>query len=109
MTAEGEARIGEALAPMGWEALPYGCYAVARSAETSAGILWSWLVVIPWAATDSKPWIDGTKLIRDLSLSEADQRAQVIGEIREILDERYGETVGQDAVEKFLRDLQDGG
>ncbi len=106
MNDRDEAQAGEALAPMGWVELPYGCYGLARGADTSAGRVWSWLVMIPWAANDSKPWIDGTKLIRDLALSEDEQRKLVLGEVRKMLDQRYGESVGQDAVEKFLREFR---
>ncbi len=94
------------VASMGWEALPYGCAGIARHAETRAGRLWSWLILVPWAVNDSKPWVDGTKLVADPTMPVEQQRELVIAEMRRILDQRYGETVAGHAADDFLRKLQ---
>lgn len=97
----------ELVASMGWEPLPYGCVGMARNAETRAGRLWSWLILVPWAVNDSKPWVDGSKLISDPTKAVTEQRAEVLAEMREILDQRYGETVAGSAADDFLRRLQE--
>ena len=97
------------IATMGWESLPYGCVGMVRHRQVGAGqAVWSWLILIPWAVNDSKPWIDGTKLF-DLTLkTEAEQRGEVLHDMRTILDQRYGETFAKNSVEEFLRDLEEG-
>lgn len=100
----------ELIATMGWEALPYGCVGLTRHRKVGeSSVVWSWLILIPWAVNDSKPWIDGTKLY-DLTLkTEAEQRVEIEHEMRQILDERYGESVAQRSVDEFLRSLGDDG
>lgn len=94
---------------MGWEPLPYGCVGIMRHREVGGGsVVWSWLILIPWAVNDSKPWIDGTKLF-DLTLKTIDeQRREIEHEMRAILDQRYGESVAERSVDEFLRNLRDG-
>jgi hypothetical protein len=98
----------ELVASMGWEPLPYGCVGMARSREMSGSrTVWSWLVLIPWAINDAKPWIDGTELMEGPLMSVEEQRAKVFTKMREILDKRYGETVGKQAAEEFIRKFQE--
>ncbi len=93
---------------MGWTALPYGCVGMARSKEISGSrVAWSWLVLIPWAVNDAKPWIDGTELLDGPLTTLDEQRDKVFAKMREILDKRYGETVGQQAAEDLIRRLQE--
>jgi hypothetical protein len=92
---------------MGWETLPYGCVGLARSTQAGTTRVWSWLILIPWAMNDSKPWIDGTKLFDRSVGTEADERNEVIHHMRSVLDDRYGESVGERSIERFLRSLQD--
>ena len=93
---------------MGWEPLPYGCVGIARSREMPGSrIVWSWLVLIPWAINDTKPWIDGTELLEGPLIPVEEQRAKVFTKMREILDKRYGETVGKQAAEEFIRKFQE--
>ena len=98
----------ELITSMGWEPLPYGCVGMMRHRTAGTGkIVWSWLILIPWAMNDTKPWIDGTKLY-DLTLkTEDEQRAEIQQEMRTILDERYGESVAERTVDEFLRSLND--
>lgn len=94
---------------MGWVTLPYGCLGLARNTQVGSSRVWSWLVLVPWAANDSKPWIDGTKLF-DLTVgTEEDERNEVIRHMRTVLDERYGESFGERSIERFLRSLEDDG
>jgi hypothetical protein len=98
----------ELVASMGWEPLPYGCVGMARRAEVGGSrIVWSWLVLIPWAVNDTKPWIDGTELMEGPLITEAEQKEKVFAKMREILDKRYGETVGKQAAEELIRKLQE--
>ena len=97
------------LRTMGWTPLPYSCVGLVRkTAATGTNTVWSWLVLVPWAS-DSKPWLDGTKVLTASTLSEDEQREQVFAHLRELLDERYGETVGNRAVDDFIRRIQDDG
>lgn len=95
----------ETLRTMGWEPLPYGCVGLIRKADVRGSAVWSWLVLVPWA-NDAKPWIDGTKVYSGLSKPEVDQRAEVVTEMRSILDERYGDAVGNSAVDELIRRLE---
>jgi hypothetical protein len=93
---------------MGWESMPYACVAVVRKAAVdSTRSVWSWLVLVPWA-DDSKPWIDGTEIFTNSMLTEDDQRDQIFSKIRGILDDRYGESIGNhvadDLIERLLGD-----
>ena len=86
---------------------PNSCVGLVR--KTGVGNsknIWSWLVLMPWSS-DAKPWIDGAEVIEASTLSESQERDQVIGKIREILDGRYGETVGNAVVDDLIRRLQD--
>ena len=95
------------LTAMGWESLPYGCLGIARHTQVGSSRVWSWLILVPWAVNDSKPWIDGTKLF-DRSLgTEEDERTAVVQHMRTVLDDRYGESVGERSIERFLRSLED--
>lgn len=96
------------VASMGWDPLPYGCVGIARSSAMPGNrIVWSWLILIPWAVNDAKPWIDGTELLEGPLISQEKQRAKVFSKMREILDKRYGETVGKQAAEDFIRKFQE--
>ena len=100
----------ELVTSMGWEPLPYGCVGMARKADVGASnVVWSWLILIPWAVNDTKPWIDGTELLEGPLITEAEQREKVFAKMREILDKRYGETVGKQAAEDFIRKFQEEG
>ena len=93
---------------MGWEELPYDCVGLTRSRRVSdTRIVWSWMVLVPWAANDSKPWIDGVELIDNPLMKDANQKALVLGVMRKALDDRYGESVGSRAVDDLLKRLQD--
>jgi hypothetical protein len=94
------------VATMEWEPMPYGCVGIARRAEAAGRSVWSWLILIPWAVNDTKPWIDGTELVDKPLMPEADQHEFVLSRMREILDERYGETVGGQTIDRFLRELE---
>jgi len=97
------------LRTMGWTPLPYSCVGLVRKTEASGrNTVWSWLVLVPWSS-DSKPWLDGAKVLTASTLSEAEEREQVFVYIRELLDERYGETVGNRAVDDFIRRIQEDG
>ena len=98
--------VGDDIGAMGWIELPYGCYGLARRARNDTIQAWSWLVVVPWAANDSKPWIDGTHLVNDPKLDDAQQRERVLIHMRELLDKRYGETMGARATDEFIKKLQ---
>ena len=98
----------ELLPTMGWESLPYGCLGLVRKTDLDQiRTAWSWLIVIPWAS-DAKPWIDGTKVIKSSVQSEGEQRRVVLDHMRKVLDDRYGEAVGQHAAEDLIKRLQDG-
>ncbi len=95
---------------MGWIPLPYGCAAMLRNRVVGSGQrAWSWLILVPWAVNDSKPWIDGTKLFDDATKGEDGQREEILQEMRTILDSRYGESVAGRTVDEFLRSLEDEG
>lgn len=97
----------ETIRGMGWEPLPYGCVGLVRKSEIASNAVWSWLVLIPWA-TDSKPWIDGNKVISGLTKSDETVRAELLAEIRELLDDRYGDSMGNEAIDDLIRRLQGG-
>lgn len=93
---------------MGWEPLPYGCVGLIRSAPVgrSERVAWTWLILVPWAMNDAKPWIDGTKIISNPLLTNDQQRDQIRAEMRDLLDKRYGETVAGRAADEFLEGFQ---
>lgn len=100
----------ELITSMGWEPLPFGCAGLARSARAGDDkIVWSWLILVPWAVNDAKPWIDGTKVFGLTLSSEAEQRAEIFQHMRNVLDERYGESVAGRSVEDLLRKLEEEG
>jgi len=101
---EGVKRLGA----MGWEPLPYGCIGLVRKSSLGAKTAWSWLILIPWANRDAKPWVDGTKLFEHSLDPDEVQHAAVLTHMRAILDQRYGETIGQQAVESLLDEIQGG-
>jgi len=91
---------------MGWISLPYSCVGLVR--KTGVGnskTIWSWLILTPWSA-DAKPWIDGSEVVEASTLSEDEERATIVDKMRSILDERYGEAVGNAAVDDLIRKLQ---
>jgi hypothetical protein len=90
---------------MEWDSLPYGCVGMTRRAEVAGKSLWSWLILVPWAVNDAKPWIDGTELIERPLMPIDDQKELVLSKMREILDERYGESVGGQTIDRFMREL----
>ena len=98
----------DAVRDMGWESYPYGCVGILRRNEAGGKVLWSWLVMIPWAKDGGKPWIDGTELVDPPLATEQAEREKVQLKIRQILDSRYGATVGEAAVDDFLKKLQEG-
>lgn len=100
-------KANDLIASMGWEPLPYDTVGMARAKRVSdTRIVWSWIVLIPWAANDSKPWIDGAELIDNPLMKEKDQKERVFNVMRAALDARYGEAVGSRAVDDLLKKLQ---
>jgi hypothetical protein len=92
---------------MGWVPLPYSCVgAVRMTAVSGRNTVWSWLILIPWAS-DSKPWIDGTKVLAASTKTEDEEREEIFSLMRDLLDKRYGETVGNRAVDDLIRSIQD--
>lgn len=92
---------------MGWLPLPYSCVGLVRKTAVSGhNTVWSWLILIPWAS-DSKPWLDGTKVLSASTKSEDEERDEIVAHLRELLDRRYGETVGNRAVDDLIRSIQE--
>jgi hypothetical protein len=92
---------------MGWVPLPYSCVGVIRKTAVSGrNTVWSWLILIPWAA-DSKPWLDGTNVLTASTKTEDEERDEIVGHMRELLDRRYGETIGNRAVDDLIRSIQE--
>jgi hypothetical protein len=97
----------EGIRRMGWIPLPYSCVGLIRkSGVGDSKTIWSWLVLMPWSS-DAKPWIDGTEVVKASTLTEAQERDQILDKMRAVLDERYGETVGNQAVDDLIRRLQE--
>lgn len=91
---------------MGWITLPYGCAGLVRHvAVDDRRRVWSWLILIPWAKNDSKPWVDGTKIMSDAKLTVDQEEAAILQHMRDVLDARYGESVGQQATDNFIERL----
>jgi len=90
-----------------WETLPYGCFGIARhTGDFRDGTAWSWLILVPWSAPTTKPWVDGSLVIEGRPLPSPDeQRRQVLDHMRGVLDDLYGEAVGEAAVDKLLREM----
>lgn len=93
---------------MGWVQLPYDCVGLLRRTRVADNNLWSWLILVPWAVNDSKPWVDGAELIERPNMSDQDQREFVLSKMREILDDRYAESGVASEADEFLRKLTDG-
>jgi hypothetical protein len=92
---------------MGWMSLPYSCVGLVR--KTGVGnskTVWSWLILMPWSS-DTKPWIDGSEVLAASTLTETQERDQVVTKMRSVLDGRYGEAVGNKAVDDLIRKLQE--
>ena len=92
---------------MGWISLPYSCVGLVR--KTGVGnskTVWSWLILMPWSS-DNKPWIDGSEVVEASTRTEAEEREQIVAKMRSVLDERYGEAVGNAAVDDLIRRLQE--
>lgn len=106
---------GEPTTPEGWDVvealdwvkLPYGCFGLARHTGTfRSGTAWSWLILVPWSAPTTKPWVDGSLVIEGRPLpSPEEQYRQVLDHMRGILDDLYGESVGEAAVDQLLREM----
>ena len=97
----------EGINRMGWMSLPYSCVGLVR--KTGVGdskTIWSWLILMPWSS-DAKPWIDGTEVVEASTLTESQEREQIVTRMRSVLDERYGETVGNAAVDDLIRRIQE--
>jgi hypothetical protein len=92
---------------MGWISLPFSCLGLVRkTGTTNNASLWSWLILVPWSS-DGKPWIDGTEVVPASTKSDADERQLVIGKLRTLLDDRYGDRVANSAVDDFLSQIFD--
>jgi hypothetical protein len=92
---------------MGWMSFPYSCVGLVR--KTGVGnskTVWSWLILMPWSS-DTKPWIDGSEVLAASTLTETQERDQVVTKMRSVLDGRYGEAVGNKAVDDLIRKLQE--
>lgn len=97
----------EGIRRMGWMSLPYSCVGLVRKTGVGdSNTVWSWLILMPWSS-DAKPWIDGTEVVPASTLTEEQERAQIVDKMRALLDERYGETVGNKAVDDLIRRLQE--
>ena len=94
---------------MGWEPLPFSCLGLVRkTGEAKGNNIWSWIILVPWSS-DGKPWIDGTELV-PASLKTPDQeRDAIYSKMRSILDDRYGETVANRAVDDLIAEILDEG
>ena len=93
---------------MGWISLPYSCVGlVRRTGVGDSKTVWSWLILMPWSS-DTKPWIDGSEVVAASTLSEAEERENIVAKMRAVLDDRYGEAVGNAAVDDLIRKLQEG-
>ncbi len=92
---------------MGWISLPYSCVGLVRKTGVGDSVtIWSWLILMPWSS-DTKPWIDGSEVLSASTLTEAEERQSVVDKMRTILDERYGEIVGNHAVDDLIKRLQE--
>jgi len=77
-----------------------------KTAVTGRNTVWSWLVLVPWSS-DTKPWMDGTRVLSASTLTEDAEREAVLAHLRGLLDKRYGETVGNRAVDELIRRIQE--
>jgi len=93
------------LRTMGWEPLPFSCIGIVRlTGQVKGNNIWSWMILVPWSS-EGKPWIDGTEIVAASTNSEADERSGIFTKMRGILDDRYGETIGNRAVDDFLAEI----
>jgi len=51
--------------------------------------------------------MDGTEVVGASTKTEDEERETIIDHMRELLDRRYGETVGNRAVDDLIRSIQD--
>lgn len=92
---------------MGWESLSFSCLGLVRKTGQAKGNnIWSWIILVPWTS-DGKPWIDGTELVPASLKTENDERDAIYAKMRNILDDRYGETVANQAVDNLIADILD--
>ncbi len=92
---------------MGWESLPFSCLGLVRKTGQAKGNnIWSWIILVPWTS-DGKPWIDGTELVPASLKTENDERDTIYAKMRTILDDRYGESVANQAVDNLIADILD--
>jgi hypothetical protein len=95
------------LRTMGWEPLPFSCIGLARkTGQIKGNNIWSWIILVPWSS-DGKPWIDGTEVVPATLKTEDDERQQMFAKMRTILDDRYGETVANQAVDSLIAEIFD--
>ncbi len=91
---------------MGWEPLPFSCVGLARrTGETKGNSIWSWIILVPWS--DSKPWIDGTEIVPATTKTHPQERDEIFRKMRDLLDERYGETVAHREVDDLIAEILD--
>jgi hypothetical protein len=79
---------------------------VRRTGDVKGDNIWSWIILVPWSS-EGKPWIDGTEIVSASTKSESEEKSYVYTKMRGILDDRYGETVGNRAVDDFLAEILD--
>ena len=97
----------DTLRTMGWVELPYGCTGILRRKQVDdRNTVWSWLILVPWS-DDAKPWIDGTEIFGPSLKDEDDQRQDVLAKMRSLVDDRYGDVVGNSAVDDLIREIRD--
>jgi len=95
------------LRTMGWVPLPFSCLGlVRRTGDVKGDNIWAWMILVPWSS-EGKPWIDGTDIVPASTKSESEEREDLLTKMRGILDDRYGETVGNRAVDEFLAEILD--
>jgi len=95
------------LRTMGWEPLPFSCIGLARkTGQTKGNNIWSWIILVPWSS-DGKPWIDGTEVVSATLKTAEEERQQMFTKMRTILDDRYGETVANQAVDSLIAEIFD--
>jgi hypothetical protein len=95
------------LRTMGWDSLPFSCLGlVRRTGEVRGDNIWSWIILVPWTS-DGKPWIDGTEIVPASLKTEAQEREDIVTKMRQILDDRYGNTVATRAVDNLIADILD--
>ncbi|MEN8239806.1 MAG: hypothetical protein ABFR53_11485 [Actinomycetota bacterium] len=93
------------LRTMGWESLPFSCLGLVRkTGEVRGDNIWAWIILVPWTS-DGKPWIDGTEIVPASLKSETQERDDIVAQMRNILDDRYGNTVASRAVDDLIADI----